>query len=159
MKNNYWENGNDIGHYGIMDDPEMFYPECRSHLEKDLASGRDFNTGWHGFKKEIQSICIKAEGDQIEISVWVSMDDMPDLIYDCDGGEELTPEQINYVFDLWCETLYTTECTEYGRLPRSADIQDIVDLADYLADNCNKELSEGFEWLQSAVADALKYAD
>lgn len=154
--NNFWETINDIGHYGIFDEPECFYPNCREQLEKDLACGCDFNTGWHGFKKEPQSIHIFAEGDAINVEVNVFIDDMPDLIYDCDGGEDLTEEQIDEVYDAWCGTLYTTEVNDYGRLPRDASLQDILDLACYLAANCSEELDEGFRFLQDTVKEVIK---
>ena len=74
----------DFGHYGIFDEEEALYPEVRIMLKEALESEGDFNTGWHGFKKECQSMCVGANGDTITVSVAVFMGDPEDLMFDFD---------------------------------------------------------------------------
>ena len=152
---NYWESVNDIGHYGIFDEPECFYPKCREHLQKDLEEGRDFDTGWHGFKKELQSIRIKAVGESIILSICVYMDEMPDLIYDCDGGENLTDEQIELVEEIWYGNPdAATEEMESREIPRTSTMQELLNEAVNMSFKCQIALDESFDFLKNAGKDA-----
>lgn len=152
-----WDEVYDFGHYGIFDEPDCFYDDARELLDHDLKSGKDFDTGWHGFKKEIESMRIYAYGDNIFIEVWVGMDEMPELIYDCDGGEDLTEEQVELVEDIWNDELWTkTENTHEIRVPRNSTIEDIVKAASEVRDEIDSELDECFKFLEGTVKGILE---
>ena len=153
-----WNEVDDFGHYGIFDDPNCFYDNVRELLEHDLKSGKDFDTGWHGFKKEIESMRIHAVNETLFIEVWAAMDDMPDLIYDCDGGEELTEDQEKIVQSIWdANELWTkTEDVRTVELPRNSTIDEIVKVAEVAVEEIHSELDEYFEFLEGTVKGILE---
>lgn len=152
-----WENIGDFGHYGIFDGEDAFYQNIYKEIQHELSSNKDFNTGWHGFKKQLEGLKLSAFGDTILVEVSAYCDDMPyDLISDCDEGDKLTDDEIDYIYDMYCNSPeFNTEYTESGELPRSATIHDILQLASSLVDSCQSSLNETFMWVQSMVKDTL----
>lgn len=61
-----------------------FYEAFESELIRALSSGLDFDTGFYGVKKEIESGRIERRGDTIFVTVSVSDD------FDCEGIGEAT---------------------------------------------------------------------
>ena len=141
----------DFGHYGIFAEEEALYPQVRELLQKALDSGEDFDTGWHGFKKEIQSIRIKATGNEITVEVCQSMDEMPDLIFDCDGADDLTDDEIDEVMRVWYGSDYTTDTYESALTERDGSIIEILTVATKLAENCSAFLNDGYEFVNGTV--------
>ena len=155
-----WNKINDFGHWGICDDESCLYPEVYSLLEKYLKSGNDFNTGWHGFKKEIQSMKIEAVDDDIKVHVWGGMDDMPDLIYDTENGEKLTEEQMEIVEAVWDSEFWAcTEQIKRGSLSRNCSVNDILSLAVKLSNEINDELEHWFQYLENVVKGVIENED
>ena len=146
----------DFGHYGIFAEEDALYPEVRELLKKALESGEDFDTGWGSFKKEIECIRIQAIGDTITVSVSCSMDEMPNLVYDCENVEELTDEEIEEVVNNWYLSDYTTDAFADDVLPRNSSLLDILEVASKLAEDCNEFLEEGFNSVQAMVNYILK---
>lgn len=152
MKN--WGDFYDFGHYGIFDEECCFYPEVLERLKADLASGGDFDSGWGGFKKELQSIRIQAVGDKITVSVSAYMDDVEDLIFDCENSDDLTDDDVDLILRLWYENYdATTETSEVDTLPRNSTVIDILKLAVSLARLCDDTLTESFNYMQGTVND------
>lgn len=146
----------DFGHYGIFDEPDMFYPEVRDLLQKALDSGEDFDTGWGGFKKELQSIRIHAVGDVIRLEVSQSMDDMPELIFDCSETDDLTDDEVEVIIDAWDLSDYTTDTYADASLQRNSSIADIAKAATKLANECNEFLEEGYAFVVEMVGEIKK---
>lgn len=152
MKN--WEDFYDFGHYGIFDEENCFYPEVLERLKADLASGKNFDSGWGGFKKELQDIRIQAVGDEITVSVSAYMDDVEDLIFDCENSDDLTDDDVNYILQLWHENIdATTETKETETIPRNGTVKDIVRCATELAKICDATLTDSFYYMQMYVND------
>lgn len=149
----------DFGHYGIFDEPDMFYPEVRDLLQKALDSGEDFDTGWGGFKKELQSIRIHAVGDVIRLEVSQSMDDMPELIFDCSETDDLTDDEVEVIIDAWDLSDYTTDTYAEASLQRNSSIADIVKAATKLANECNEFLEEGYAFVVEMIGEIKKARD
>lgn len=152
-----WDEVNDFGHYGIFDEPYYFYDDVKEMIENDLRSGKDFDTGWHGFKKEIEAIRIHAVGDVICIGVYGGMDEMPELIYDCDGAEKLTEEQEEKIQHIWDLELWTkTEDVRKIEVSRNSTINEIVKAATKALREIDSELKECFEFLEGTVKEMLE---
>ena len=91
----------DCGSWGVGD----FYDGNEGELRKAIESGEPFDTGWHGFKKEIQSMRIHRDETEVEVQVSAAMDEVfeqEDLF--CDFLEDnefdlLTDEVIDKVRD------------------------------------------------------------
>lgn len=148
-----FEDIDDFGRYGIFGEECALYPEARDMLNEALESEGDFNTGWHGFKKECQSMCVVAYGDTIIVSVAVFMDDPEDLMFDFDHGE-LTDEQVDEVLDMWWNSEYSTELDASREIPRNSSLIDIMKAATEMADELNDELEVGFAAMQDFVGIA-----
>lgn len=141
----------DFGHYGIFNKEDALYPEVREMLEEALKSGEDFDTGWGSFKKEIESIRIQAIDDVILLSVSCSMDDMPELIYDCENSEDLSDHEMDLILDDWDNSDYTTDTEGERELPRNCTVLDIMKAATDICNECNTFLEEGFRFVQYGV--------
>lgn len=152
-----WNDVLDFGHYGIYAGEDALYDHNLEALKKELASGKDFNTGWHGFKKEIESLKVSAFGSKITVEVAASCDEMPyDLVSDCDGGDDLTDDEIDEVYNLYCGNFEaTTDTDASGELDRSATVMDILTLASELMDGCQNTLHETYEFVQGCVTECL----
>lgn len=72
----------DGAHCGLSD----WYPEKEKALAEALASGKPFDTGWYGSKKEIASARISSDGKTVRVEVSVSDD------FDTPGNGEATAE-------------------------------------------------------------------
>ena len=149
----------DFGHYGIFDEPDMFYPEVRDLLQKALDSGEDFDTGWGGFKKELQSIRIHAVGDVIKLEVSQSMDDMPELIFDYSEAVDLTDDEVEAIIDAWDLSNYTTDAYADASLQRQSSIADIVKSASRLANECDEFLEDGYAFVKGTVDEVKEMRD
>ena len=140
-----------FGHYGIFGEGDALYPEVRGMLKEALVSDEDFNTGWGCFKKEIESIRIQAIGDTIIVSVCESMDDIPDLIYDCDNSDDLTDDEIDELVDYWDISDYKTYTYRDAYIDRNSSLKDILKVATKLINECHDFLEAGFKYMQTNV--------
>lgn len=138
----------DWGSWGIGD----FYADREKELRDAIASGRPFDTGWHGWKKELQSMRITRTENAVIVSVNEYMDDLEDyaLILDCLTDEEeqnVTEEQLeeiaNQLNDLWW-TEFTTETSECEELPVDASFEQIMEKARELMDALSRHLETSF---------------
>ena len=141
----------DFGHYGIFEEEDALYPEVRELLKEALASDEDFDTGWGSFKKEIESIRIQAIGYTIIVSVGESMDEIPDLIYDCDNADDLTDDEIDELVDCWDISDYQTDTYGDAYIDRNSSLKDILKVAAKLINECHDFLEAGFKYMQTNV--------
>lgn len=136
------------GSWGVGD----FYDGNEKKLRDAIDSGKPFDTDWHGFKKELQSMRIQRTDDKIIVSVCEYMDDLEDyaLIYDCLTEEEerkITEKQLADIRDqlcdaFWCE--FTTETSEEEELPVDATFDQVMAKASELMDACSRHLKTSF---------------
>lgn len=140
----------DWGSWGITGDASDLYHDVREMLEKALESGEDFDTGWHGFKKELESMRVRREGEKITVYVSAEMDscfEEPDLIYDCltdEEAEKLTDEMIESIREelMWAD--FVEESGDEETFPAYASLSDIMTSAKYMIGLCNERLHESF---------------
>lgn len=131
----------DWGSWGLGD----FYADREKELRDAIASGRPFDTGWHGWKKELQSMRIKRTKYGTNVFVNMCMDSIDDyaLIFDCltdDEEDRITYEQCEEIVnDLWWSE-FTTDANATESLPVDATFDDIVKKAHELMDICNDRL-------------------
>ncbi len=150
----YWNSIYDFGHYGICSDHLCLYQENNVQLIQDLTSGQDFDTGWHGFKKELQSMRIRAHGQHIRIYISVWCDDLEDLIStDSQRGCELSEAQYEEVCRL-CEDLPTQLMLDRS-IPRNSKLLDVLSAAAELADLADKELDDTFQKVTQTIDTVL----
>ena len=138
---------NDWGSWGVGD----YYKDRCEKLKEALDSGEDFDTGWHGFKKEAQSMRVVRDDGEITVCVSAEMDDVfdqPDLIYDCLTAEEsdrITDEQIETIRNLLWLTGLNTITIETATLPSSASLDSVLYAASKLADECETCLHDWYK--------------
>ncbi len=143
---------NDFGHYGIYDGEDALYPEVKVMLEGALKSGKDFDTGWHSFKHEFQSIMVKANGERLTVFVAVEMDEPEDLVWDCDPGD-LTDDQAEEVLSIWFEDGWSSWKDDNINLPRNSSLSDVIKAATELSEECSQYLEDGFQAMQDIIKD------
>lgn len=146
-----WEDINDFGHYGIFVDDYMFYSDVKEALIAALESGENFDTGWHGFKKELQSMRITADGDEITIEVWACCDDPEDLVWDCEESEGITDEQYQDILDDFYLTDHRTEYSGWEHIPRDSSLTDVMKVATEIADELNESLEDSYNAMKTIV--------
>lgn len=129
--------------WGISD----FYDEAEKSLREALISGKDFDTGWFGCKKEINYARIIRENGEITVSVCCYMDDLfesEDLIYDAiwkmtKSEKDVLPEEIiDSIRDGAILDCIGDSSTEVEILPLSSSFEDVVNALD----KCEAKASE-----------------
>lgn len=119
-------------------------------LRDAIASGDRFTTGWHGWKKELQSMCVERTEDAVIVSTSAYMDDLDDyaIINDCLTNEEeqkITEEQYKAIRDALYECVeFFTEEEEQDTLPVTATYEEIMEKAEECMDYCERRLKESF---------------
>ena len=143
---------NDWGSWGVGD----FYSDTEKLLRDAIDSGEPFDTQWHGFKKEIQSMRIARDHDGITVSVSESMDEGPDLIFDVllDNEDDLlTEDMIEQILDNLAADMEFTDTTNYlEHLSSEATFDQVIAAAKALAAACGAKLKECFH---SCIAETL----
>ena len=136
----------DWGSWGVGD----MYDGNERLLKEVIASGDRFTTGWHGWKKELQSMCIERTEDEVIVSASAYMDDLEDyaIISDCLTSEEeekITEEQYEAIRDALFECMeFRTEEEESETLPVTATYEEIMAKAEECMDYCERCLKESF---------------
>lgn len=136
----------DWGSWGIGSE----YINSEKILRDAIESGERFTTGWHGYKKELQSMCIERTEDEVIVSVSACMDDLDDysIISDCLTSEEerkITEEQYEAIYDALIECMeFHTEEEETEKLPVTATYEEIMAKAEECMDYCERCLKESF---------------
>ena len=137
------------GSWGVID----LYDDTRAALEKALKSGRKFDSGWHGFKKEIASMRVSRDENRVIVECSAEMDDYQDgaLIDDCLTSEEMermTDDMYERILDaLDSESMFSTNA--YNRsdcYEKNPTVEGIVETAGMMLDNCERELNESFKF-------------
>ena len=152
----------DWGKWGICD----FYPEAEEKLREVIKSGKTFNTGWHGCRKEIENMCIQKDAEYITISCSTSMDEVfeqYDLFSDFLTNEEmekLTDELADNIrevlADPWCD--FSEDSEGNVQIPVGSDFDTIVCQAEELMQKCKDRLDDYFRVCISITLSAI-YGD
>lgn len=151
MNNFNWESINDFGHYGIFIDDCMFYSDVKEALIAALESGEDFDTGWHGFKKELQSMRISAEGKEITVCVDAFCDDPDALVWDCEESEGITDEQYRDILNYFYLADRRTEYSGWEHISRDSSLTDVMKVATEIADELNELLKDSYNAMKAIV--------
>ena len=137
---------NDWGSWGVGD----FYDGNEEELRKAIEAGEPFDTGWHGFKKELQSMRICRDDNSVTVSVGEYMDEAlaeADLFYDFLTDDEcdlLTDEMIDEIREyLWMGD-FVEETEESEELPVNATFEQVMEKASELMDVCSETLHNSF---------------
>lgn len=149
------------GSWGITGDASDLYADSRKELEDALNSGEDFDTDWHGFKKELESMRVSRKNGRITVEVSAEMDSLwesGDLVWDCVTDEEadrITDDIVDAVREelMWSD--FREESSDMEVLPTDASIDDIMRSAKYMIDLCNQELHDSFLMCMDATLTIL----
>jgi len=133
------------GSWGVGD----FYDGNEEELKSAIESGEPFDTGWHGFKKEIQSMRIHRDENGVEIQVCAAMDDVfeqYDLFYDFLEDNEcdlLTDEMVEEIRDYLCMGDFVEE-TEDSITLQNPTFEDVMKAASECESYCEERLHDSF---------------
>lgn len=151
----------DWGSWGIGD----FYDKPEALLKEALASGERFDTGWHGYKKELETMRIQRAEDKTIVSVHAYHDEWShgdSLFYDAlPEGEEgkVTDDMIEEIrgslYDMMPDSNDEFDLEE--DLPDDASFDDIISKAKELIAGCNQSLEEAFHMCISQTYYVLYY--
>ena len=136
----------DWGKWGVGD----FYPEAEEKLREVLLSGKTFNTGWHGYRKEIESMCILKDAEHITISCSTSMDEVleqEDLFSDFLTEEEmkkLTDDLVDEIRDALMWGDFSEDAESDVQIPPDSDFDTVVRQAEELMQECHDRLDDYF---------------
>lgn len=135
----------DWGSWGVGD----FYNENEEELRKAIESNEPFDTDWHGFKKEIQSMRVHRDGTEVEVQVFAEMDEafgQYDLFCDFLKDDEfdlLTDEMVDEIRDYLCLGDFVEE-TEDSITLQNPTFEDVMKAARECANNCEERLHDSF---------------
>lgn len=140
----------DCGHCGLYNDVDCLYKDFADDLRIAISSGEPFDTGWHGFKKELESMKVtrKSKNDDIIVEVSAYMDSAYEdaaLIYDCLTNEEsknLTDSMIEEIRNELDFTDFREETEEMEFISPESSLEDVIKTASDLIRYCNNELHE-----------------
>lgn len=145
----------DWGKYGVTD----FYDEPKAELQKALDSGKPFNTGWHGSRKEFDSMCIVRGDDETIVMVNQCMDDAEDLIYDClldDEEKKLSDDIHEEIMEfLYSDCCFSTEAEAEESIRLDASMDEIIQTAEKLRSSCHQQLNDSFRICIGTTLQAL----
>ena len=136
----------DWGHYGV----GSFYDEREKALRDAIKSGEDFDSGWHGFKKDTASMCVYRKDGRITVGVSKFMDsalEEVDLFGDFLTDEEmemLTDERVEEIRNRLFASNYTEEPSETGTLPADSDFSAVMKMVESLDETCEKALQDSY---------------
>ena len=140
-------NFGDWGSWGIGD----FYEGNDEELKTAIKNGKPFDTGWHGYKKECQSMRVfRDEDGVINVEVYEEMDDVMeqyDLFYvflTDEEMEKLTDEMVEEIRDDLMIGDFVEETQESDYLPADVTFEDVMKKAYELADICDQTLKDSF---------------
>ena len=145
----------DWGKWGVGD----FYEEIEKKLRDVIRSGKTFDTGWHGYRKEIESFRVQRTNEEVIVSCSSAIDEVfeqSDLFSDFLTEEEmemLTDEKMDEIRDCLLFDCFSGEavCTE--SLPVDADFDAIMASAGNLIHECHAQDNEHFRY---AIATTLQ---
>ena len=129
-----------------------------AELKAALASGKPFDTGFHGFRKTEYSMRIQRTETKTIVSVHSCMDsalEQWDLFCDFlnnDELERLTDAMVDEIRDYLCTGDYEEEITEDETLPVDAGLEEIIKAAGALADSVDERLKESYH---ECIGDTL----
>ena len=127
-------------------------------LKAAIASGKPFDTGFHGFRKTEYSMRIQRTETATIVSVYSCMDSALeewDLFCDFlnnDELERLTDEMVDQIREYLYMGDYQEEITEDEMLPVNAGLEEIIKAAGMLADCIDERLKESYH---ECIADTL----
>ena len=152
---------NNWGSWGITGDASDLYADSGKELEDALNSGEDFDTDWHGFKKELESMRVSRKNGRIIVEVYAETDSIYEdsaLIFDCvtdEEAERITEEMIDAIREELNWTDYREGSEEMEWLPTDASLDDIMRSAREMIDICNQELHDSFLMCMDATLTIL----
>lgn len=79
------------------------------------------------------------------------MDEIPDLIYDCDNADDLTDDEIDELVDCWYLGDYSTDTDLDAYIDRDSSLEDILRVATKLINECHEFLEARFKYMQTNV--------
>ena len=134
------------GSWGIGD----FYKGNDIELKKALERDEPFDTGWHGFKKELQSMRIFRGEENITVEVSEYTDEaleQTELFCDFLTDEEcekLTDELLEEIRECLLMGDFVEETQEKDTLPKTASFEEVIKKAEELAEQCSQTLKDSF---------------
>lgn len=138
--------------------------EKSEKLMRLVRSGKPFDIGWVGLKKEIVSFNIRRsrKNGRIILSVCAAMDELPyDLMTDADSS--LTYDEIDEIMEddefAYRINEIETEITESETLKSKSSLEEIASTLMGLWKSANDMLESGFAALKEIIAEYKKTKD
>lgn len=120
-------------------------------LRKAIESGEPFDSGWHGWKKELQSMRVqRVDSGEISVECYQEMDsalEQRDLFYDFltgDEAERLDDEMVEEIRALLFEGDFVEEVSYDEDLPADATYEQVIETAKELMQDCDDTLKEAY---------------
>ena len=145
------EPGCPIGHLGFED----LRPGPKEILQRAIESRIPFDTGWHGTDKGFAYMRVQSNGKSMKLSVSQEMDDWPEVVTDCPGGETLTEDEIDrleILADLMGFTTSTSISVEIGWEP----FERVMVRLNSMARSTDALLERNFDMLRQLVKEVVQ---
>ena len=144
------EPGCSIGHF----DFEDLRPGPKEILQRAIESKIPFDSGWHGTDHGFAYMRVQSNGRMMKLSVSQEMDDWPEVVADCPGGETLTEDEIDRLEILADHMGFTTSTSisvEIGWEPFAR----VMVRLNNMAKSTDALLENNFNMLKNLVNDVL----
>lgn len=120
-------------------------------LRKAIESGEPFDSGWHGWTKELQSMQVqRVDSGEIFVECHQEMDsalEQWDLFYDFlteDEVERLDDEMVEEIRELLFYGDFTEEVSYDEELPADTTYEQVIETAKELMHGCGDTLNEAY---------------
>lgn len=141
--NKKFESFNDWGSCGVGD----FYEDPLKILREAVASGKPFNSGWHGWKHELQSMCVSRKDGKTIVECHEYMDDpygdhelLGDFLEDCEWEKIDNEDTLQVLEDEFFMFDISDSADEEAELPYDATLDDIINTSKDLMKACGDRL-------------------
>lgn len=130
--------------------PGEYDDEVYEGLKAKVESGDNFDTGWHGWREECQSMRIIKANDEVLVMCSQEMDEARDLIFDITTEEEdRVLEADEHLVDEIEDELLSSPCfSSYMEhdtaLPLNATLDQILEAVGTTMEKCDDDLEDAF---------------
>lgn len=138
---------NEWGSWGVGD----FHEKPMLTLKEAIAKGKPFDTGWHGWTKELQSMRILQKGDSVHVFCHAYMDDpygdhelLGDFLEEGEWEKIDDEETLDWLEGEFFMYDIFDSADEEDVLPYGSSFEDIIKRAGELMKSCENRLNESF---------------
>lgn len=134
------------GQYGF----HTLYEAVEKAVREAFKSEKPFDTGYMSIHKEFESGRIQFDGTKLKLTASAYMDEWPDIVYDCENGDDLTQDEVDLLESMSNEIGFVTETEDIREIDMTT-FELAMDKLQEMVESCEQYLQDQFASLQNLV--------